>query len=432
MKKTIFIFCLIHFFGFATFGQNNKELANQILTDSKLDTILAKANAVLSKGFNAGDGYPQVWIRDFNTFIERSQKVYNTDTIRKNLLTFLYLQQANGEIIDGYVMKGHVSWGDPHIYLSVLDTNYVGFKNTVETDQETSLIQAFGKYIRLTGDTSILTEKIGPQTALQRLHLSIDFLLQNRYSKKYKLLTGATTQDWGDVQVEGGEVVDTDSLTHWSIDIYDNAMFIIALGDMISFTKETGERNKLSILRKQTIQNIRKYLWDAKREKFIPHLYINGSPFPPSFDENNIHYHGGTAVAIEAGLLTQKEIETANQAMLNDVKNSGAPSIGITMYPPYPQNIIPGSKSNKEYNYQNAGDWDWFGGRMIQQLVAHGYIKEAYQELQPMVERTIGNGRFYEWYTRDNKPAGSDNFKGSAGVLGKAIIMLREWAEKNQ
>jgi hypothetical protein len=35
------------------------------------------------------------------------------------------------------------------------------------------------------------------------------------------------------------------------------------------------------------------------------------------------------------------------------------------------------------YNYQNAGDWTWFGGRMIAAaLVANGQVKEAYHELE--------------------------------------------------
>jgi hypothetical protein len=196
MKKLVLIFyCLIT--QYSGYSQDDKALADKISNDHRLDTIMVKARALLSKGFNAGDGYPQVWIRDLNTFIETSLKVYNVDTIRKNLLTFLYLQQPNGEIVDGYVLKGHVSWNDPNIYYSTLDTTHVGFKNSVETDQETSLIQAISKYIRVTGDTSILYEKIGDKTVSQCLDKAVQFLLMNRYSDKYKLLKGATNAGLG-------------------------------------------------------------------------------------------------------------------------------------------------------------------------------------------------------------------------------------------
>ncbi len=430
IKLAVLIVCMGLFFNInSSRAQSSEKLAQEILNDPKLDTVLTKAKRLLSKGFNAGDGYPQVWIRDLNTFIEISSQVYDHKIIRNNLLTFLYLQQPNGEIVDGYALKGHVTWGDPHIYTSPYDTLHVGFKNTVETDQETSLIQAIGKYIKVTRDTSLLHERIAGMSVLAHLVRSIDFLLKNRYSEKYKLLTGATTQDWGDVQIEGGAVVDVDKNTHWAIDIYDNAMLVIALKDMLHFTRDPAEKKKWTDLEILTEQNIRKYLWDSARHKFIPHIYIDNSPFPRKFDENKIYFNGGTTVAIEAGLLSKKEIELVNNDMLRNVRLSGAPSIGLTLYPPYPDGIYRGSNTCKPYVYQNGGDWSWFGGRMIQQLIANGFVQEAFDELQPMVNRVIWNKKFYEWYSVDGKPEGSADFKGSAGVLGKAIEMLRSWAK---
>ena len=78
----------------------------------------------------------------------------------------------------------------------------------------------------------------------------------------------------------------------------------------------------------------------------------------------------------------------------------------------------------KPYVYQNGGDWTWFGGRMIQQLVANGFIEEAYDEIRPMIDRVIKNQGFFEWYGMGGVPSGSGHFKGSAGVLAKAIEMM--------
>ncbi|MHC4147764.1 MAG: hypothetical protein ACYSUD_23775 [Planctomycetota bacterium] len=83
----------------------------------------------------------------------------------------------------------------------------------------------------------------------------------------------------------------------------------------------------------------------------------------------------------------------------------------------------------RPFSYQNGGDWTWFGGRMIQQLIAYGYVEQAYQECLPMFERVRANDGFFEWYTVDNKPSGSGVFRGSAGVLGKAVQMFHEWAK---
>ena len=111
--------------------------------------------------------------------------------------------------------------------------------------------------------------------------------------------------------------------------------------------------------------------------------------------------------------------------MIANVKASGAGSIGLTLYPPYPEGFFK-NKSMVPYGYQNGGDWTWFGGRMIQQLIKYGFTEEAYQQLIPMLKRVKENEGFFEWYTVENKPKGSKTFRGSAGVLYQSIMMLEE------
>ena len=134
-------------------------------------------------------------------------------------------------------------------------------------------------------------------------------------------------------------------------------------------------------------------------------------------------------MAIGAGILTKKEVLKVFNDIVNNKQFAGAASIGLTIYPPYPAGFFK-NKSMAPYSYQNAGDWTWFGGRMIQQLIAYGYIEQAYQECLPMLERVRVNDGFFEWYTVDNQPSGSGTFRGSAGVLGKAVQMFQNWAEQ--
>jgi hypothetical protein len=115
--------------------------------------------------------------------------------------------------------------------------------------------------------------------------------------------------------------------------------------------------------------------------------------------------------------------------MIKRVKLAGAGSIGLTLYPPYPKGFFANKIMNPEYSYQNGGDWTWFGGRMIQQLVRFGFIQEAYEQIQPMVKRVKDNNGFYEWYSVDNKPRGSGTFRGEAGVLYSAILLLENWTK---
>jgi len=398
--------------------------ADKVKTNPYFNFVKTKALAVMKTGFNAGDGYREVWIRDYNTFIELAAQVNQKEVLKENLLVFFRMQGDDGNIIDGFTPAEKVSKKETDFSYSKLEPRYAAHKNTVETDQETSLVQAVYKYIQLTGDRTILTEMVGDKTVTERLVWAMDFLMKNRFNAKYGLIIGATTADWGDVQPEHGWGVDLDQNTHQAIDIYDNAMFIVALNNLMEMIPATSQ--KWSKIKKGIEQNSRKYLWDKKEQKFIPHIYLNGSPFPADFDENKIYYFGGTTVAIEAGLLSPKEIKASLEEMKKRVKQAGAPSIGLTLYPPYPDGYFANKIMNPIYSYQNGGDWTWFGARMIQQLVKYGFLEDAYEQIQPMVKRVQDNNGFYEWYSVDNKPRGSGTFRGEAGVLYTAITMMEK------
>ncbi|MGJ1283793.1 GH36-type glycosyl hydrolase domain-containing protein [Sphingobacterium spiritivorum] len=409
----------------------NQKLSSAILTDTSLTHVDKLARSVIKEGFNAGSGYSQIWARDLNTFIETALEERSKEDVRGAILLFFALQQPNDEMVDGYVLKKDFTWNDDTPYYAAAAPDHVGFKNTVETDQETSLIQLVCKYIRKTGDYAILEEKVAGTTVLARMNKMIDYLMRERYNKQYGLLYGAMTADWGDVQPHDDFGCDWNELSNEAIDVYDNAMLIIALKDLCSVAPHAPEVQQWKKLQKSIHNNIRKYLWDTKNQKFIPHIYPGKSPLPDGFDENKIHYHGGTAIAIEAGVLSKKEIAVVNKQMVENVRLSGMPSIGLTLYPTYPEGFFRGGMSTA-FVYQNGGDWTWFGGRMIQQLIANGFAHEAYTEVRPMLERVIRTQGFYEWYGKGNIPSGSGKFKGSAGVLSKAISQFKTWAEAQQ
>jgi len=407
--------------------ETTTDLKNKVRTNQNFAYVKDKALEIVKTGFNAGDGYGEVWIRDYNTFIELSAEVYPKETLKENLRVFFRLQREDGNIIDGFIPKEkakQTEGGYTYIFTD-LEPNYAGHKNTVETDHETSLVQAVYKYVKKTGDSEFLNEKIGDKTVAERLEWSMEFLMNHRWSEDYGLIWGATTADWGDVQHchPWGVYITED--TKYALDIYDNAMLVIALNNLMEIVPST--KKKWQSIRDGIAKNTMKYLWDDENQKFIPHVYLDGSPFPDDFNENEIYYHGGTAVAIEAGLLSREQIKVSLDKMIANVKASGAGSIGLTMYPPYPEGSFE-NKSMYPYGYQNGGDWTWFGGRMIQQLIKYGFVEEAYEQIQPMVKRVKDNNGFYEWYTVKNEPEGSGTFRGSAGVLHKAILMFEDYA----
>ncbi|HEX3624332.1 MAG TPA: amylo-alpha-1,6-glucosidase [Verrucomicrobiae bacterium] len=406
------------------------QVAAKIRADSTLSDVRRMARDLLKGNLNAGSSYESVWARDTNTFIEVALEVNPPERFRDALVNFFKFQGDNGDIVDGYRTY------DPKrargARISPAAPGFMAFKNGVETDQESSLVQAIFKYIAVTNDKTILDETVAGVSVRDRLGHALNYVLTERFDHKQGVVWGGTRADWGDVQPEDSPGVVLDSKSHRALTIYDSAMLLIALNDYIQLIgKDSSGARRWKRIRDKLQHNARKCLWDSRNQKFIPHVYIDGSPFPKDFDENTIYYHGGTAVAIEAGLLTRDEVTGALQRMEANVRAANASSIGLTMYPPYPNGFFKNPQLTKPYTYQNGGDWCWFGGRMVQQLIAYGYVAEAYHALQPMVERVVRVGDFHEWWSRDNKPKGSGNFRGSAGVLGKAIEMLQAWAERH-
>ena len=139
-----------------------------ILDDPLMAQVDSMARAVAATGFNAGDGYKEVWIRDFNTFIALSLEVVDTVEVRGALETFLDFQGPEGDIPDAYV-SGVDTSAVPYRYrYSRARPKLAAHKNTVETDQESSLIQAACQYVKLTGDTAWLASKRHRRQHLRR------------------------------------------------------------------------------------------------------------------------------------------------------------------------------------------------------------------------------------------------------------------------
>ena len=146
-----------------------------------------------------------------------------------------------------------------------------------------------------------------------------------------------------------------------------------------------------------------------------------------SFNESEVEDFGGTAVAIQANLLDDQQIKASLAIMNADVRAAGAQSIGLSVWPTYPASSFsyasrpglmdPGS-------YQNGGQWTWFGARMIQDLIAHGDVADAFEEIKPMIAEVIHAGGFYEWTSIKGQPRGSAGYRGAAGELGLAIEQL--------
>jgi hypothetical protein len=144
-KSTLFFTLFASFFTLKLSAQplKDRSAATEILNDARLDTIQRRALTLL-KGFSAGTSYNEVWIRDFNTFINGSMRTHAPGTVKEVLLMFFKIQGSDGNIVDGLVDTAKAHGGYDYRYSKLLPA-WAAHKNTVETDQESSLIQAVKK-----------------------------------------------------------------------------------------------------------------------------------------------------------------------------------------------------------------------------------------------------------------------------------------------
>src|SRR5690554_6867795 len=119
--KSVLILILSIGFSVAACGPRSgadHALAAQISQDTLMQTVKSMARATVGSGFNAGDGYAEVWIRDYNTFITLATALHPAETIKENLRVFFRLQGEDGNIVDGFVPKDRAqAAGDGYAYI---------------------------------------------------------------------------------------------------------------------------------------------------------------------------------------------------------------------------------------------------------------------------------------------------------------------------
>jgi len=76
---------------------------------------------------------------------------------------------------------------------------------------------------------------------------------------------------------------------------------------------------------------------------------------------------------------------------------------------------------DEPYEYQNGGQWDWFGGRLVRAMFENGFSAQAREKLIEIARKNILNGGLFEWDTKAGAGRGSDDYGGSAGSLARAL-----------
>ncbi|MCQ3978356.1 MAG: hypothetical protein DPW09_33435 [Anaerolineae bacterium] len=389
------------------------------------EAIFQIGNEVIH-GFRPGKAYSEMYVRDIAWGMETVQYYYSDEYLREPIEAYLRRQYtANTLSLDGDfgVVAGAGAIG------GIIDPNGRSNKQTITTDEETSLIHAAYLYYDLTYDTAWLKSPINGLPIIERLNSAANWLYTHRLDQELKLLWRGHTTDWGDVKFEKGPGY-TDynpAQDHLTASIYDQALAYMALIELAKMNAAVGDttradewQSKAEALKTQT----NALLWQADKGFYLTHAHI--TPLEHAFDESGM-VSISNALAVYAGLTDLQQ----NQPIFHNLEQArikaGAKTPGLSLYPYYPNqwpNLFFDYLGMGYGNYQNGGVWDWWGGVQIKAEFNNGLAEEAQVHLLQVANDWQKHpGNIIEWHsTTDPRHEGSHYYSAAAGTMGSAII----------
>ena len=367
----------------------------------------------------AGAAYPQSWIRDCATGIGAAYLVLG-DAAAKGCIVLHLLDQRD----DGYVND----W---------VDTKGGKDKNTVEADQESSLVIAVAEYVDNSRNTPFLASKINDVSVLDRLGRALDYVWVHRRDPATGLVTSGHSIDWGDVSIEQGgqKAIYLRPQSHLVAGIYTNAMYAIAIRDyrrlLAAHGSASKDRSKQWAGRLRLLADkINKYLWNEAMGYFVMHRHVTPLDLPT--DETAMFALGGNAVAIEAGLANEKQVDRIIGSALRLKDQYHAATVSGVLYPPFPDGVYRHPMVHRPFQYQNGGLWDWFGLRLVGTMFKTGHARTGCRSLEEIADKVVRNKTFSEWDDLDGRAEGSKDYLGAAGEYVAAVKELNSYVSRER
>jgi hypothetical protein len=377
-------------------------------------------------GFRPGKVYPEMYIRDIAWGMETAQYYYPDVYLREPIEAYLRRQYtANTVSLDGDfgVVAGSGAIG------GIITPQGRSNKQTITTDEETSLIHAAYLYYNITYNIDWLQHSINGLPVIERLNLAADWLYTYRLDSELQLFWRGHTTDWGDVKFEKGPGY-TDYKPyqdHLTASIYDQALAYMALLELAEMNAAAGNteradewQSKAETLKEQT----NRLLWQANKGFYLTHAHV--SPLNHNFDESAM-VSISNALAVYAGLTNTPQSKAIFDNLERVRLAAGIKKPGLSLYPFYPNRWpdlffeYPGMGYG---NYQNGGVWDWWGGVQIKAEFLKGFSETARTHLLQVANDWREHpGNIIEWHSStDPRHEGSHYYSAAAGTMGSAII----------
>jgi hypothetical protein len=360
------------------------------------------------KGFGAGTTYPQIWIRDSATLLPLTRWHYDRAHLASWLEEHLAHQNPDGSLND-WVAAGEAArfTADAPRAREVHRAGSVVLsadRNTTETDQESSAVEAARLVFHATGDAQWLRKPIAGRSVLERLEGALAFVAARRMSGG--LVTSAFTADWGDVSPVYADqrVIYLDDATPVVAGLYPSALYARstrALAEMYRASGDAPRAARWAARSGAMAAAINRRLWQPRRGFYRLHVPVFSPTGWKPPDDGGVFALGGNALAALYGIADGTQAARLMGAAERRRREHGLATIGGVLLPPYPAGFFRHPILREPFTYQNGGQWDWWAGRFVLAVAAGG---------------------LHEWSTRDGKGQGSPRYAGSAAALGAAVL----------
>lgn len=286
------------------------------------------------------------------------------------------------------------------------------------------LQQKVDSWPELTGDAmSPALSNIGA------LYSTLGLLLAHRWSGHFECLATGHVADWGDVGLRGANTETSTKLNGPRVcSLFSQALLYKALSMIEQYDYpadeplihlQVAELGGVQALKKKIKGFIKARLWQEKRGFYRVHFHIDPITGHP-FDEGAMFGLGGHVVALEADLLSNQTKERIFNTILERQKSYKMSTISGVLLPPYPAETFENPIMDESWEYQNGGQWDWFGARAGLEMF-RWKPKVGIEKLAEIARKVVKNGSFYEWEKPDGSPGAGIHYRASAAAFLYAL-----------